>query len=61
MDDIDQVATTSDDEINQYRISQLDWPAPDHPMVTLGLTEQEWNDLCHDAWEGSDGTPVVLI
>jgi hypothetical protein len=27
----------------------------------LGLTEQEWNDLCEREWTGSDGSPKVSV
>jgi hypothetical protein len=27
----------------------------------LGLTEQEWNDLCEREWFSSDATPKVLV
>jgi hypothetical protein len=53
------IGTTSDDDINQYQISQMEPPEPDHPMVILGLTEQQWRDLCDREWRASDGTQRV--
>lgn len=62
------VAQTSDDEINQYQEAQQRDDAvfaepddPQHPIHRLAITEQQCRDLCHDAWERSDGSRRMLV